>query len=137
MTVRVARARWRRAALAGWLAFALCGATAVVRAATVRTPPLPTRRLSEDERATVGRAAAAEEPGWRQRNRQSFPGDHWSQDDDFGASERQWMLDEARRRGVPVTDVARAIDEELHAASPVLPPRKASASPCKPRPFYD
>lgn len=136
-TLMAARARWRRAAWWGWFCFALCGATAVVRAATVQRPAPPARRLSAEERAEVGRAAAREEPGWRQRSRQSFPGDFWSQDDDFGASERQWALDESRRRGVPVVDVLRAIDEELHAASPVLPPRKATASPCKPRPFYD
>jgi hypothetical protein len=126
---------WRRTALAGWLLFALCGATAVVRAATSELPS-PQRRLSADERARVGRAAAAEEPGWRLRSRHSFPGDHWSQDDDFGASERSWSMDEARRRDVPVTDVLGAIDEELHSG-PVTPPRKATASPCKPRPFYD
>ena len=127
---------WRRASVAGWLVLALCGATAVVRAATSRSPP-PERRLSPAERAEVGRAAAAEEPGWRLRSRHSFPGDPWSQDDDFGASERSWAVDEARRRRVPVTDVFGAIDEELHAAGPVAPPRKATASPCKPRPFYD
>jgi hypothetical protein len=121
--------------LAGWLAFALCGATAVVRAATSRVPA-PERRLSPAERAEVGRAAAAEEPGWRQRSRHSFPGDAWSQDDDFGASERSWAVGEAQRRGVPVSDVFDAIDAELHSA-PVRPPRKATASPAKPRPFYD
>lgn len=126
---------WRRASLAGWLVFALCGATAVVRAATSRLPP-PERRLSPAERAEVGRAAAAEEPGWRLRSRHAFPGDHWSQDDDFGASERSWAVGEASRRGVPVTDVLDAIDAELRSA-PVQPPRKATASPCKPRPFYD
>jgi hypothetical protein len=126
---------WRRVSLAGWLAFALCGATVVVRSATSEWPP-PGRRLSPAERAEVARAAAAEEPGWRLRSRHSFPGDHWSQDDDFGASERSWVVGEARRRGVPVSDVFSAIDAELHAG-PVLPPRKATASPCKPRPFYD
>jgi hypothetical protein len=137
MTAMAARARWRRVAVAGWVAFTLCAGTAVVRAATVREPLPPSRRLSAEERAEVGRAAAREEPEWRRKSRQSFPGDAWSQDDDFGASERQWAVDEARRRGVPVTDVLWAIDEELHASSPVLPPRKATASPCKPRPFYD
>lgn len=127
---------WRRVSLAGWLAFALCGATAVVRAATSRAPP-PERRLSPAERVEVGRVAAAEEPGWRARSHNSFPGDSWSQDDDFGASERSWAVSEARRRNVPVSDVFDAIDAELRASTPVQPPRKATASPCKPRPFYD
>ena len=101
---------WRRVTLVGWTLFGLCGATAVVRAATSELPS-PERRLSEAERLQVGHAAAAEEPGWRRASRKSFPGDHWSQDDDFGASERRWAVDEARRRGVPVTDVLGAIDE--------------------------
>ncbi len=127
--------RWRRRGQGGWLVFALCAAVACVRAFSAQVPP-PPRRMTPAERAEVGRAAAAEEPGWRSSSHHSFPGDHWSQDDDFGAAERSWALSEAAARGVPVTDVLRAIDEELHAA-PVLPPRKASASPSKPRPFYD
>lgn len=130
-----ARTRWRRANLAGWAVFALCAIIGAVRVFTSDVPP-PPRRLDATERAELGRAAAAAEPGWRTRSRHSFPGDHWSQDDDFGASERGWVMREAGQRGVPPTDVFRAIDEELHAA-PVLPPRKATASPSKPRPFYD
>ncbi|MCE9669006.1 hypothetical protein LY474_14430 [Myxococcus stipitatus] len=122
-------------ATAGWLVFAGLGAVALARATTAHVPQ-PSRRLSDAERAELGQVAARSEPAWRERNRRSFPGDHWSQDDDFGAYERQWVLGEASRRGVPVTDVFGAIDAELHAA-PVSPPRKATASPCKPRPFYD
>ncbi|RKH21148.1 hypothetical protein D7X74_01805 [Corallococcus sp. CA047B] len=130
------RVRWRRASLAGWLAFALCGVTAGVRAATVA--PAPERKhLSDVERVQVGRAAAAEEPMWRAQSLHNFPGDHWSQDDDFSAAERSWVMGEAQRRDVPVEEVFRAIDEELHSSSPVQPPRKATAAPCKPRAFYD
>ncbi|GHG86781.1 hypothetical protein [Comamonas sp. JC664] len=128
-------ATWRRAAHLGWLVFALCGAAAVVRASTARLPP-PPQRLSPTLREQVGHAAANQEAEWRRKARQSFPGDHWSQDDDFGAAERKWAVDEAHRRGVPVTEVLEAIDAELHSR-PVQPPRKATASPCKPRPFYD
>ncbi|TQF09504.1 hypothetical protein FJV41_44275 [Myxococcus llanfairpwllgwyngyllgogerychwyrndrobwllllantysiliogogogochensis] len=136
MTMTTTQARWRRVAVSGWMALALCGGVAVARAVTseVRTP---SRRLSAEERVLVGRAAAEAEPHWRRRSMHSFPGDHWSQDDDFGASERGWVMNEARRRDVPVTDVFDAIDTELRSAAPILPPRKASASPCKPRPFYD
>jgi len=135
MTMTTTRARWRRVALAGWLVFAGLGAVALARATTAHVPQ-PSRRLSDAERVELGQVAARAEPAWRERNRRAFPGDHWSQDDDFGAYERQWVLGEAARRGVPVTDVFGAIDAELHSA-PVSPPRKATASPCKPRPFYD
>ncbi len=135
MTMTAARVRWRRAGLGGWLVFALCAVVGAVRVLSSEVPP-PPRRLEAPERAELGRAAADAEPGWRMRSLHSFPGDRWSQDDDFGASERGWAMREAGQRGVPPTDVFRAIDEELHSA-PVLPPRKATASPSKPRPFYD
>lgn len=135
MTMTTTQVRWRRAALVGWLALALCGAVVVARASSSEVKP-PSRRLSDEERVMLGRAAAEAEPIWRMRSRRSFPGDHWSQDDDFGASERGWAMTEARRRDVPAADVFNAIDTELRSA-PVLPPRKATASACKPRPFYD
>ncbi|MCY1033014.1 hypothetical protein OV207_16200 [Corallococcus sp. BB11-1] len=136
MTDTTTRVRWRRASLAGWLAFALCGVTVGVRAATVA--PAPERKhLSDVERAQAGRAAAAEEPRWRAQSLHNFPGDRWSQDDDFSASERQWATGEAERRKVPVEEVFRAVDDELRASGPLRPPRKATAAPCKPRAFYD
>jgi hypothetical protein len=84
----------------------------------------------------VGRAAAALEPAWREKSRKSFPGDLWSQDDDFHGAERQWVLEEARRHRTSLGEVLRAIDQDLRAHPP-QPPRKATAAPCKPRPFYD
>lgn len=113
---------------------AVC-ALAVGRALTAAPDP-DARRLDEAARIAVSAAAAAEEPAWRIASRRSFPEDHWSQDDDFAASERRWAIDEARRRRVPVSEVFRAIDEDLHRSPPV-PPRRATSSPTKPRPFYD
>lgn len=135
MATTDARTRWRRANLGGWLVFTLCAGVAGARALSADVPP-PPRRLDASERAELGRAAAALEPGWRVRSFHAFPGDRWSQDDDFGNSERRWVSHAAQQRGVPPTDVFRAIDENLRT-EPVLPPRKATASPSKPRPFYD
>jgi len=98
--------------------------------------PAPKNRLTATEREQVGRAAAREEPGWREQTRKRFPGDRWSQDGDFGAFERAWIIGEARRRSVPVADVVRAIDEDLRAHPPE-PPRSSTAAPSRPRPFYD
>jgi hypothetical protein len=100
------------------------------------TYPQPPRRLDSAERAQLGRTAAGMEPYWRNKSRRSFPGDQWSQDDDFGASERAWALTEASRLRVPISDVLRAVDEDLHAHPPE-PPRRATSAQCKPRPFYD
>ena len=92
-------------------------------------------QLTAEDRRLVGSAAAAQEPKWRRETIRRFPADCWSQDDDFSATELVWVREEADRRRVSVTDVFRAIDEELHSHS-VEPPRKASACPCKPRSFY-
>lgn len=120
----------------GVLVIAAVVLTAVLRAGTASFPPV-TRRLSLDDAATLGRTAAEREPRWRAESKRSFPGDHWSQDDDFSARERQWALDESRKLGVPVSEIFRAIEDELRANAPVPPPRKATAAPSNPRPFYD
>jgi hypothetical protein len=83
----------------------------------------------------LGRLAAQKEPEWRLKSARGFPGDCWSADDDYGASEYNWAREQAAQRGVPVMDVLRAIDDDLHRY-PVEPPRKAGACPCMPRPFY-
>jgi hypothetical protein len=108
---------------------------ALLRALTA-THPAPPERLDPATRQLVGRAAAAEEPGWREKSRRSFPGDHWSQDDDTHNAERGFVIAQARKHRAPVADVLRAIDEDLRAHPP-SPPRKAGAAICKPRPFYD
>ena len=108
---------------------------ALVRVLTASSPA-SLHHLDDAERAEVGAAAARLEPKWRIDSRHSFPEDFWSQDDDFSNTERRWVHGEAQRRHVPQSEVFRAIDEELRAHPPT-PPRKASSSPCKPRPFYD
>lgn len=119
----------------GGLALACCVVVALIRALTADFPA-PKNRLGAADRERVGRAAAREEPVWREKARKSFPGDLWSQDDDFGASERSWINREAARRRVPVVDVLQAIDEDLRAHPP-QPPRSSTAAPSRPRPFYD
>jgi hypothetical protein len=121
----------------GWAVAALCLGAAMARALTSEGPPTPSGRLDGAALRAVGRAAAREEPGWRRDTWRRFPGDAWSQDDDFGATEWRWAREEAQRRGVPVSEVFRAIDAELRASAPLAPPREAGAAPCKPRPFYD
>lgn len=118
-----------------WLLLATLVLVAVTRASTAGNGE-PLRSLSAAERQEVGGTAALMEPTWRVGSRLHFPGDAWSQDDDFQASERAWVHREAERRGVSPRDIFRAIDEHLHAHPP-SPPRKATASPCKPRAFYD
>ncbi len=88
-------------------------------------------RLEPEIRAWLQREA-----GERAGNRAHFPGDHWSQDDDFHNSEAAWMREVSGRNHVPLEQVILALDQVLHRRYP-NPDRQTYARPCKPRPFYD
>jgi hypothetical protein len=113
---------------------AACGAAVVIRSVYAQVPG-PTHSLTPVERMLIGRQAAEKEPEWRLKSERGFPGDCWSADDDYGASEYNWAREQAGQRGVPVIEILRAIDDDLHRF-PVAPPRKSGACPCMPRPFY-
>jgi hypothetical protein len=119
----------------GWGIASACLLVALVRAG-VAEHPAPARRLDAAGLSEVGRLVAQQEQEWRRSALALFPGDQWSQDDDFHNSERRWAEAEARRRDVPLSDIFAAIDAQLRAHPPAAP-GKATASPSKPRPFYD
>ncbi len=125
--------RWARPL--AWGALAVIWAVALAR---IYTAPErhPQRRLAETERVALGEAARQAEPQWRVNTMRRFPQDLWSQEDDFHATERQWAVTAAAQRNVPVSDVFRAVDEDLRRHE-VSPPRKANASPIKPRAYYE
>lgn len=125
----------REARRTGWVVLAAACAVMLARALLARVPP-PPHHLSPEERAEVAATAARLEPKWRLDSIRLFPADHWSQDDDFFNSERRWVQGEARRRGVPESEIFDAVDRDLRS-TPYAPGRKATVAPCKPRPFYD
>lgn len=106
---------------------------AVLRAVTASVPA-PARSLSADERRAVAQALAAQEPRWRAQAEKLFPGDRWSQDDDFFNQEHRAVRQMAAARGTSSGEILHAIDEELRSAPAN---RKVGAAPVKPRPFYD
>jgi len=110
-----------------------CALVAVVRAATAPVPP-PARVPDLVERAEMARSLARQEPSWRRAAQRLFPGDRWSQDDDFFNQEHRAVRALAQARATSPGQVLRAIDEELRARPAG---RKVNASPIKPRPFYD
>jgi hypothetical protein len=108
----------------------------------VRHPaPKPARSATEAERAAAAALVAGQEAEWNDEAAQSFPGDRWSQRDDFHGRELARVIEIARGKGIRVEDVLRAIDDDLHhvpVRDPDAPdPRNARAVPCKPRPVYD
>jgi hypothetical protein len=129
---RVRSTRWRTRISAGVVIAAFSSAIALSLA-----PPRH-RTMSEDAIAKarpLSRALAPMEPVFERRARRHFPGDRWSTDDDFHNMEQRWVRDTARRRGVSVGALFYAIDADIRAKR--VNNRKNTASPCKPRPFYD
>ena len=110
-----------------------CALVALVRAATAPVPP-PARVPDLAERGEMARSLARQEPSWRRAAQHLFPGDRWSQDDDFFNQEHRAVRGMAQARNTSPGQVLRAIDEELRAQPAG---RKVSAAPIKPRPFYD
>lgn len=116
---------------------------AVARGAATAPAPPPGRIATVGEMRFIALSVATEETGWRNKSVESFPGDHWSQRDDFHAQERDKVKDLASSQKLPVEQVLRAIDEDVRSSRRgVRPtqdgdPRGARAVPCKPRPVYD
>lgn len=118
-----------------WLlpAAVLGGAIAKVCA----VPPLPP--LGEGDEAAhrrVAQAVRAAEAGFRRDALETFPGDPWSQGDQFAAQERTLVErlsgDEKLRPGV----IFDAIDRDIKRGGPGARER-GRVPPCMPRPFYD
>jgi hypothetical protein len=112
---------------------ALAALVAIVRALAAPVAP-PARTLNAVERRAVAEALARQEPRWRLDAEHLFPGDRWSQDDDFFNQEHRAVRGAAAARGTSVDEILRAVDEGLRAAPGS---RKVSVAPVKPRPFYD
>ena len=128
------RSRIRRIrSIAGLVVLVGCSAVAVGRASLV-SPPAPSRSATPAERQRIAQDLLEAERQWRAAAKRRFPGDLWSQDDDFHRVEQYRARRIAGRLKISLTDVLRAIDEGLRARPQG---RRVTASPCKPRPFYD
>jgi hypothetical protein len=124
--------RWKDIAIA-------IAAAAPLAIAVVRTAAAPTvqavAHASPETAAHVASDVARAEPMMRRNARRNFPGDHWSQDDDFHNQERVLAGALASRYGLDPSEVFAIIDADLRRQRD--PHRESGAAPCKPRPFYD
>jgi hypothetical protein len=94
---------------------------------------------SPEQRAAVADELRASEPAFRRDALERFPGDLWSQGDQFGAQERGLVLKLAGSHGMRPGAVLDAIDRDVksHAYDgPQLCDRGRVAA-CMPRPFYE
>jgi hypothetical protein len=112
----------------------LPGLVALLRVLAVDGPPR-SPGLSPEVAIEIARTLAEAEPGARARARLSFPGDHWSQDDDFHNHERRLASALAARHGVDRAAVLANLDADVRSGR--VPDRRSGAAPCKPRPFYE
>jgi hypothetical protein len=106
---------------------------AVLRSVDVEREPL--RLLPAARVEPVAASVLAQEPRLRARSQKQFPYDRWSQDDAFGALEQGLLRAAAGRERADLGSVLDALDTVMHREPTAE--RKAGASPCKPRPFYD
>lgn len=92
-------------------------------------------QVSAERLERVAASIAEREPALRARATAQFPGDLWSQDDAYHAHEQELVRAAAARQRMPLGSVLWALDSWLRTHP--SPERESSASPCKPRPFYD
>ncbi len=131
------------AQIAGFFVAAGCTAVVVIRAATAPAPP-PPKHVTAEDRAGFAAQLASQEDDWRGKAAKDFPYDNWSQRDAFHGHEATAAKDLAGIAGVPVEEVLRATDDDLHHVgtpdgSRVRRPanRNVTAVPVKPRPIFD
>lgn len=98
------------------------------------TPPLtPGSAGTREERAEVGREIRRAEARFRRKSLKKFPGDTWSQGDDFGRQERAFVNSQATATGMRPGAVLEAIDRDVKAFPGG---ERGRVPPCMPRPFY-
>jgi len=112
-------------------------AIAMIRAATAPTPPEAARASVATRRAAFA-DMANDEGSERTEAAHAFPGDLWSQDDDFHGKEQKRARTVASKRGMPLGDVLSAVDEGVRQKWPPLPrvSLKPGVVPCRPRLSY-
>lgn len=127
---------WPRAA---WL-LPLAIAALPVRQ-VLRTPHLPLGAAGNAAaRERVASVVRQREPGLRRITLEHFPGDLWSQGDDFSNGERHLVNELAAREGMRPSAVLDAIDHDIRTrplADPAQQRQRGTVAPCMPRPFYD
>jgi hypothetical protein len=119
----------------GKIAVVLLIAAAVGRAETASGPPSG-KPATEASSKDAYRDIVSRERTMRHDAAVKFPGDPWSQDDDFHSREESEARSFASKNDVRLTDVLRAVDDGMHAgwAAPVTPDPRVP--PCRPRLAY-
>lgn len=105
--------------------------TAVLPSPARPEPPSPAQQRALFE------VLAREEPSERERAKEDWPHHRWSQQDAFGASEREHVMAVARERNRSPQDLFAVIDLGVrsHWPGPDGQPLEATVVPLQPRPM--
>jgi hypothetical protein len=113
----------------------LACALAIGRVATAK-PPADGQPITPDLARRAYRTITSRERGMRRDSAVSFPGDVWSQDDDFHSSEDKELRTFAASNDTRVVDILRALDDGMKEGWPTAGTPSPKVPPCRPRLSY-
>lgn len=108
---------------------------AIGRVATAK-PPESGKPITEAQAHDAYRDVTSRERTMRRDAAVKFPGDPWSQDDDFHERENEEIRSFSGTHGIRLSDVVRSVDDGMRERwlTPVQPYPKVP--PCRPRLSY-
>jgi len=118
------------------IAIVVVALLAMVRAATA-PPPDPIHKPIEEKMARDAyRDVTQRERQARREAAVKFPGDPWSQDDDFHERENEAVRAFAGSHELRLSDVVRAVDDGMRERWPTSGQPNPKVPPCRPRLSY-
>jgi hypothetical protein len=118
------------------IAIAVVASLAMLRAATAPTPPAPTKPIDEKMAREAYRDVTNRERQTRREAAVKFPGDPWSQDDDFHEKENEAVRNFSSAHELRLSDVVRAVDDGMRERWPTPIQPNPKVPPCRPRLSY-
>ena len=109
---------------------------AMLRAATAPPPEAPKKAIDEKTAREAYRDIANRERQARREAAVKFPGDPWSQDDDFHERENEAVRSFAGSHELRLSDVVRAVDDGMREKWPASFQPNPKVPPCRPRLSY-
>ena len=118
------------------LVIVVVASLAMARAAPAPPPPAPTKSIDEKMAREAYRDVTSRERQTRREAAVKFPGDPWSQDDDFHEKENEQVRNFAGSHELRLSDVIRAVDDGMREKWPTPNQPNPKVPPCRPRLSY-
>lgn len=118
------------------IVIAVVASLAIARAATAPPPKATTQPIDDKTAKTAYREVTSHERQARREAAVKFPGDPWSQDDDFHERESEAVRSFAGSHELRLSDVVRAVDDGMRDHWPTSGKPNPQVPPCRPRLSY-